>query len=143
MSFVNPIDYTGFSSPFRADLVANNRNMAEAKKKAGNYLRAGNLGGSAASQFGKAVGQGFMDEAGAYDAAQQRGANTFSGFANAIGTIGGIGASGGFNNLFGGGAQIKGPSIGTYDWNTPLDIGGFTPTDILSNPSISYNPFGG
>ena len=49
MSFVNPIDYTGFSSPFRADLVANNRNMAEAKKRAGNYLRAGEIGGLGAS----------------------------------------------------------------------------------------------
>ncbi len=72
MSFVNPIDYTGFSSPFRADLVANNRNIAEAKKKAGNYLRAGDLGNFGASQFGQAVGQKFMDKAGAYAEAQQR-----------------------------------------------------------------------
>ena len=99
MSFVNPIDYTGFSSPFRADLVANNRNMAEAKKKAGNYLRAGKLGGFGASQYGQAVGQGFLDDAGAYAAAQQRGANSFSGFANLAGSIGGFAAQGGFNNF--------------------------------------------
>ena len=97
MSFVNPIDYTGFSSPFRADLVANNRNAAEAKKKAGNYLRAGKLGGFGASQYGKAVGQGFLDDAGAYAAAQQRGANMFSGIAGAVGMVGGMGAQGMFN----------------------------------------------
>ena len=99
MSFVNPIDYTGFSSPFRADLVANNRNMAEAKKRAGNYLRAGEIGGLGASQYGQAVGQGFLDDAGAYAAAQQRGANMFSKFANVAGMVGGLGAQGAGNNF--------------------------------------------
>lgn len=100
MSLSNPIDYTGFSSPFRADLVANQRNRADAHKKAGAYKRAGQLGSTGLSTFGQAVGQKFMDEAGAYAAAQQRGANMFSGIAGAVGMVGGLGVQGAFGNNF-------------------------------------------
>ena len=139
MSFVNPIDYTGFSSPFRADLVANNRNITEAKKRVGNYLRVGEIGGFGASQYGQAVGQGFLDDAGAYAAAQQRGANTFSGFANAIGSIGGFAAAGGFGKPA---TQFSQPvfgqpgareTIGGYGGNEffkPSEIPGFDYTPI-------------
>jgi hypothetical protein len=140
MSLTNPIDYTGFSSPFNVDLAVNARNKADAFTKSQAALRAGALGGSAASFLGKAKGQQFMDEAGAYAAAQQRGADMFSGVANAVGSIGGFAAAGGF----GGGAAMKGPSVGTFDgaFNTGLDVGGFTPSEILSNPNIGYTPFG-
>ena len=110
MSLTNPIDYTGFSSPFRADLAVNARNKADAFTKSQAALRAGALGGSAASFLGKAKGQQFMDEAGAYAAAQQRGADMFSGVANAVGSIGSFAAMGGF----GGGptAEIGGKTYG-------------------------------
>lgn len=138
MSFVNPIDYTGFSSPFRADLVANNRNMAEAKKRAGNYLRAGDIGGLGASQYGQAVGQGFLDDAGAYAAAQQRGANMFSGFANAIGSIGGFAAAGGFGKPA---TQFSQPVFGQPGARETIGgYGGnefFKPSDI---PGFDYSP---
>jgi hypothetical protein len=109
MSLTNPIDYTGFSSPFNVDLAVNARNKADAFTKSQAALRAGALGGSAASFLGKAKGQQFMDEAGAYAEAQQRGANMFSGIAGAVGMVGGMGAQGMFdpsktfhnNSLFG------------------------------------------
>tara|TARA_Y100000401_G_scaffold93489_1_gene79766 strand:- start:637 stop:1068 length:432 start_codon:yes stop_codon:yes gene_type:complete len=138
MSFVNPIDYTGFSSPFRADLVANNRNVAEAKKKAGNYLRAGRMGGLGASQYGQAVGQGFLDDAGAYAAAQQRGANAFSGVANAVGSIGGFAAAGGFGKPA---TQFSQPVFGQPKARETIGgYGGnefFKPSDI---PGFDYSP---
>lgn len=131
MSFVNPIDYTGFSSPFRADLVANNRNMAEAKKRAGNYLRAGEIGGLGASQYGQAVGQGFLDDAGAYAAAQQRGANMFSKFANVAGMVGGLGAQGAFGNNF---DKFFNPNsyggTGSTGITTPGKYGSFNPGSV-------------
>ena len=140
MSLTNSIDYTGFSSPFNVDLAVNARNKAEAYTKSKAALRAGALGGSAASFLGKAQGQKFMDEAGAFAQQQQQNASNFGNIMNLAGGIGGIAAQGGF----GGVAEMKGPSVGTFDgaWNTELDVGGFTPSEILSNPNIGYNPFG-
>jgi hypothetical protein len=141
MSFVNPIDYTGFSSPFNIDLAVNARNKADAYTKSQAALRAGTMGGAAASFLGKAQGQKFMDEAGAY--AQQQGQNADM-FGKAMGAVSGIGSFAAMGG-FGGGAQMKGPSVGTFDgaFNSNLDIGGFTPSEILTNPNIGYNPFGG
>lgn len=133
MSFINPIDYTGFSSPFRADLVANNRNAAEAKKKAGNYLRAGKMGGFGASQYGQAVGQGFLDDAGAYAAAQQRRANMFSGIAGAVGMVGGMGAQGMFD-------PSKTFHSGGVFGQTPFGAGGGTLPDISGNQIGTLGP---
>ena len=142
MSLTNPIDYTGFSSPFNVDLAVNARNKADAFTKSQAALRAGALGGSGTYFLGKAKGQKFLDEAGAY--AQQQGQNADM-FGKAMGAVSGIGsfaAMGGFGG--GGGAAMKGPSVGTFDgaFNTGLDVGGFTPSEILSNPNIGYNPFG-
>ena len=139
MSLVNPIDYTGFSSPFRSDLVVNQQNRSEAYKKAGAFKKVGEIGGGAAASFGNAIGEQFKIDAGQYAQQQGQTAKTVSGLFNLAGGIGGFAAQGGF----GGGAQMKGPSIGTYDWNTDLNIGGFTPIEILTNPNIGYNPFGG
>lgn len=143
MSFVNPIDYTGFSSPFRADLVANNRNITEAKKKAGNYLRTGDLGSLGASQYGQAVGQGFLDDAGAYAAAQQRSANAFSEVTNAFRGFSGFAAAGGFGKPA---TQFSQPvfgqpgareTIGGYGGNEffkPSEIPGFDTSPITMTP---------
>ena len=139
MSLVNPIDYTGFSSPFRSDLVVNQQNRSEAYKKAGAFKKVGEIGGGAAASFGNAIGEQFKIDAGQYAQQQGQTAKTVSGLFNLAGGIGGFAAQGGF----GGGSQMKGPSIGTYDWNTDLNIGGFTPIEILTNPNIGYNPFGG
>jgi hypothetical protein len=140
MSLSNPIDYTGFSSPFNVDLAVNARNKADAYTKSQAALRAGALGGSAASFLGKAHGQKFMDEAGAFVQQQGQNADMFGKAMGAVGSIGSFAAMGGF----GGGAAMKGPSVGTFDgaFNTGLDVGGFTPSEILSNPNIGYTPFG-
>ena len=148
MSFVNPIDYTGFSSPFRADLVANNRNMAEAKKKAGNYLRAGKMGGFGASQFGQAVSQGFLDDAQAYANQQAQNASRFGNIANLAGSIGGFAAMGGFS---GGGPgkmatldstpmtveNAYGSSVSYYDPNIYTDVGDVSSGHVFS-PTSSW-----
>ena len=141
MSFVNPIDYTGFSSPFKADVVTNQQNRSDAYKRAGAFKRAGDLGGFGAASFGNAIGEQFKIDAGLYAQKQGQMANTVGGLFDLAGGIGGFAAQGGF----GGGSQMKGPSVGTFDgaWNTDLNIGGFTPSEILTNPNISYNPFGG
>ena len=140
MSLTNPVDYTGFSSPFNVDLAVNARNKADAYTKSQAALRAGALGGSAASFLGKAKGQQFMDEAGAFVQQQGQKADMFGKAMGAVSGIGSFAAMGGF----GGVAEMKGPSVGTFDraWNTELDVGGFTPSEILSNPNIGYNPFG-
>ena len=141
MSLTNPVDFTGFSSPFNVDLAVKARNQAEAYTKSQAALRAGALGGSAASFLGKAKGQQFMDEAGAYVQQQGQKADMFGKAMGAVTGIGSFAAMGGFG---GGGAAMKGPSVGTFDgaFNTGLDVGGFTPSEILSNPNIGYNPFG-
>ena len=118
MSLTNPIDYTGFSSPFKADVVANHRNIAEAKKKAGNYLRAGMIGGFGASELGKGIGSNFLTEARAYAAAQQRTADMFGKAADAVGSIGGFAAAGGFNK-----PPTEPPTEFTYDSNIKFDTG--------------------
>ena len=138
MSLSNPIDYTGFSSPFRADLVANESNRAAAAKRVGAYKRAGDLGGFGASAFGEAVGNKYLTEAGAYAAAQQRGADMFSGVANAVGSIGGFAAAGGFGKpatefsqpVFGQPGARE--TIGGYGGNEF-----FKPSDI---PGFDYSP---
>ncbi len=140
MSLMNPVDVTGISSPFDPTLAINARNKAEAYTKSKAALRAGALGGSAASFLGKAQGQKFMDKAGAFAQQQQQNASNFGNIMNLAGGIGGFAAQGGF----GGVAEMKGPSVGAFDgaWNTELNVGGFTPSEILSNPNIGYNPFG-
>ena len=138
MSFMNPVDVTGISSPFNVDLAVKARNQAEAFTKSQAALRAGALGGAAASFLGKAQGQKFMDEAGAYAAAQQRGADMFSGVANAVGSIGGFAAAGGFGKpatefsqpVFGQPGARE--TIGGYGGNEF-----FKPSDI---PGFDYSP---
>ena len=99
MSLTNPVDYTGFSSPFNVDLAVNARNKADAYTKSKAALRAGALGGSAASFLGKAQGQMFMDKAGVYGQQQQQNASNFGNIMNLAGGIGGFAAQGGFNNF--------------------------------------------
>ena len=110
MSLTNPIDYTGFSSPFRADLAVNARNKADAFTKSQAALRAGALGGSGTYFLGKAKGQKFLDEAGAY--AQQQGQNADM-FGKAMGAVSGIGSFAAMGG-FGGGptAEIGGKTYG-------------------------------
>ena len=131
MSLTNPIDYTVFSAPFRADLVANQSNRAAAAKRAGAYKRAGDLGRFGASAFGEAVGNKSLTEAGAYAAAEQRGANTFSGFANAAGMLGGLGAQGAFGNNF---DKFFNPNsyggTGSTGITTPGKYGSFDPGSV-------------
>lgn len=100
MSFMNPVDVTGFSSPFNADLAVNARNRADAYTKSKDALRAGDLGGSAVSFLGKTKGQKFMDEAGAYAQQQQQNADMFGAAMGAASTFGSIGAQGGFDKFF-------------------------------------------
>lgn len=100
MSLTNPVNYTGFSSPFNVDLAVNARNKADAYTKSQAALRAGALGGAAASFIGQAQGQKFMDEAGAYAQQQAQNANTFGNVMGAVSTIGSIGAQGGFGKNF-------------------------------------------
>ena len=100
MSLTNPVDYTGFSSPFNVDLAVNARNKADAYTKSKAALRAGALGGSAASFLGKAQGEKFLDEAGAYVQQQGQKADMFGKAMGAVSSIGSIGAQGGFGNNF-------------------------------------------
>ena len=87
-----------------------------------------------------------MRDARAFGMAQQADAQLFGSIAGAVGTIGGSAIKGGAFSGNSGTTPLKGPKLGTYDWNTELDIGGMTPAEILTNPysaEISYNPFGG
>ena len=135
---MNPVDVTGFSSPFNVDLAVNARNKADAYTKSQAALRAGSLGGAAASFIGPAQGQKFMDKAGAYAHQQAQNAKTFGNFADLAGGLGAIGVTKGFGNLFGSGsgfssidAQTMGMPTGqadfiagggTTEWTTDMPI---------------------
>ena len=130
---MNPVDITGFSSPFNVDLAVNARNKADAYTKSQAALRAGALGGSAASFLGKAQGQKFMDEAGAYAQQQDQKADMFGNVMSIAGGIGSMGAQGMFdpsktfhnNSLFG---------------QTKFGAGGGTLPDVFGNKVGTLGP---
>ena len=142
MSLVNPIDYTGFSSPFRSDLVVNQQNRSEAYKKAGAFKKVGEIGGGAAASFGNAIGEQFKIDAGQYAQQQGQTAKTVSGLFNLAGGIGGFAAQGGFGSPA---TEFSQPvvgqpgareTIGGYGGNEffkPSEIPGFDYTPIRLN----------
>ena len=133
MSLTNPVDFTGFSSPFNVDLAVNARNKADAYTKSQAALRAGALGGSAASFLGKAKGQQFMDEAGAYVQQQGQKADMFGNVMSAVGGIGSMGAQGMFD-------PSKTFHSGGLFGQTPFGAGGGTLPDMSGNKIGTLGP---
>ena len=143
MSLTNPVDFTGFSSPFNVDLAVNARNKADAYTKSQAALRAGALGGSAASFLGKAKGQQFMDEAGAYVQQQGQKADMFGKAMGAVSGIGSFAAMGGFGSpatdfsqpVFGQpGARETIGGYGGNEFFKPSEIPGFDTSSITMTP---------
>lgn len=142
MNLMNPVDFTGFSSPFKVDLAVNARNKADAYTKSQAALRAGAFAGGAASFLGQAQGQKFMDEAGAFTQQQQQNASNFGNIMNLAGGIGGFAAQGGFGSPA---TEFSQPvvgqpgareTIGGYGGNEffkPSEIPGFDYTPIRLN----------
>ena len=133
MSLTNPIDYTGFSSPFNVDLAVNARNKADAFTKSQAALRAGALGGSAASFLGKAKGQQFMDEAGAFVKQQGQNADMFGKAMGAVSGIGSFAAMGGFG---GGSSGFGGGMTGIGEGQASLTPG----VDVVPDIAPKINP---
>tara|TARA_Y100000401_G_scaffold117345_1_gene125739 strand:+ start:3673 stop:4101 length:429 start_codon:yes stop_codon:yes gene_type:complete len=142
MSFMNPVDVTGFSSPFNVDLAVNARNKADAYTKSQAALRAGSLGGAAASFIGQAQGQKFMDKAGAYAQQQAQNAQTFGNFADLAGGLGSIGVQGGFGKNF---ESFFNPNsyggTGSTGITTPGKYGSFVdPTADIQRAGFTIKP---
>ena len=140
MSFLNSgIDVTNFmGDSFDTGMAVNARNRADAYKKTGAAKRAGDLAGQGSSLFGKFKGQSLLADAGAYAQQQQANASMFGNIANLAGGIGGYAAMGGFS-----GNPIKTLSDGTAEkaWNTDLNIGGFTPSEIMRDQTIDFSSY--
>ena len=123
MSLTNPIDYTGFSSPFNVDLAVNARNQADAFTKSQAALRAGALGGSAASFLGKAQGQKFLDDAGAFVQQQEQNADMFGKAMGAVSGFGTFAAMGGFGGKSSGsGGGMTGIGEGQASLTPGIDV---------------------
>jgi hypothetical protein len=140
MSFLNSgIDVTNFmGDSFDTGMAVNARNKANAYLKGGAAKRAGDLAGQGSSLFGKFKGQSLLADAGAYAQQQQANASMFGNIANLAGGIGGFAAMGGFS-----GNPIKTLSDGTAAkaWNTDLNIGGFTPSEIFRDQTIDFGSY--
>ena len=140
MSFLNSgIDVTNFmGDSFDTGMAVNARNRADAYLKGGAAKRAGDLAGQGSSLFGKFKGQSLLADAGAYAQQQQANASMFGNIANLAGGIGGYAAMGGFS-----GNPIKTLSDGTAAkaWNTDLNIGGFTPSEIFRDQTIDFGSY--
>ncbi len=143
MSLMNPVDVTGISSPFDPTLAINARNKAEAYTKSKAALRAGALGGSAASFLGKAHGQKFMDEAGAFLQQEGQKADIFGKAMGAVTGFGNFAAMGGFGSpatdfsqpVFGQpGARETIGGYGGNEFFKPSDIPGFDYSPISLKP---------
>lgn len=134
MSFLNPVDTTSFMDPLDEGAITN------AKSRARGYLKS-----QAASDEGRMAQAGLAGIAnpiisGLQGTPAQPSQSGGGGMLSGIGSLLGGALSGAIG---GGNVGMQGPSIGTFGnaWNTEMDFGGFTPTEIFSM-DIGYNPFG-
>jgi hypothetical protein len=139
MRFLNSgIDIANFMDSFDTGKAVTARSKAAARLKGGAAKRTGDLAKQGSGLFGYYKGKDLLADAGAYEQQQQANASMFDDIANLAGGIGGYAAMGGFS-----GNPIKTLSDGTAEkaWNTDLNIGGFTPSEIFRNQTIDFGSY--
>ena len=140
MSFLNSgIDVANYmGNPFDTQKAVEARSRAKALLEGGAAKRTGDLAGQGPGLFGYYKGKNSLADAGAYANQKALGAELFGKGMAVVGGFGGSAAMGGFS-----GNPIKTLSDGTAEkaWNTDLNIGGFTPSEIMRDQTIDFSSY--